>query len=121
QAAASLRVGVGTAQGQPTLFLAVDPARLQQVIKIDTVAGSFDDLGLDGVALSKSTADDRHLGIGDAVPVHFLTPAAGGSTSGAAPAPAGDLVLRVKAISDSSLLQGSSGFLISQQLFAQVF
>jgi putative ABC transport system permease protein len=107
QAAAGLRVGVGTADGASTLFLGIDPARMQQVIKIEVTSGSLDALGLDGVAISKKTADDDHLGVGDTIRAHFLT--------------GGDAQLVVRGVFDTELLQGNNGLLISQELFEQVF
>ena len=134
QSAASLRLGAGTADAKPTLFIAVDPGRLQQVVKFDVVAGDLDALGTDGVAISKRTADTDHLAVGDPIRAHFLTPGrAAGDTSGGAAGPgptdpgsatiedSGDRLLTVKTVFDSELLQGSTGLLVSQQLFEQVF
>lgn len=136
QAAASLRVGVALADGRPSLFFGVDPARLQQVVKFDVASGSLDDLGTDGIAVAQKIADDNRLAVGSPVLVHFLTPAAqiaaasatpttagtgGGSLVTPAPEPIGDRVLKVRAIFDSELLRGSAGYLVSQQVFEQGF
>lgn len=70
-AAASFRIGIALADGRPSLFFGVDPSKLQQVVKFDVTAGSLDDLGIDGIAVSKRLADDHHLSVGSPILVHF--------------------------------------------------
>jgi putative ABC transport system permease protein len=109
------------------LFIAIDAARLQQVVKFDLVAGTLDDLGTDGVAISKRRADADHVGVGDVIHTHFLTPgrvasgAAGTDPGDTTIVDSGDRALTVRTVVDSELLQGNSGLLVSQQLFEQVF
>jgi putative ABC transport system permease protein len=51
--------------------VATDAAALPEVMKVDTVAGSLDDLGSDQIAVSESHAEDEDWRIGSSVPMLF--------------------------------------------------
>jgi putative ABC transport system permease protein len=71
--AASTPVRVGTAQVNKNvdLITAVDPAAAQKLFNLKPVAGSLTDLGADGIAVSKKSADSHHWKIGSEIPAKF--------------------------------------------------
>lgn len=61
----------GQVDGETKNFGAVDPAAFEQLVNADVSAGSFADLGLDGVALQQDPASDLGATIGSTVDVTF--------------------------------------------------
>ena len=64
QPSTPVRVGVAEVNKNVDLITAVDPAAAQQLFDLKPVAGSLADLGTDGIAVSKKSADAHHWKIG---------------------------------------------------------
>jgi putative ABC transport system permease protein len=71
QTATGIRFGLAKIDHSGTVVLAVDPTTFTQIVKLPVVAGSFDRLGVDGVAIPESLATDKHWTIGSVVPATF--------------------------------------------------
>ena len=67
----SLRTFDVKANGVTTSASAVDPARAAQGVTLDLRQGSFDRLGLDGVAVRAGVAEQDHVHLGDRVELFF--------------------------------------------------
>jgi putative ABC transport system permease protein len=71
QAATGLRMGSARIDGSVKMLVAVDPATAFQLFDVEPMQGSTKDLGADAIAVYKDVAKDKHLRIGDTVPVVF--------------------------------------------------
>ena len=71
QAAAGVRIGMAEVNGKVDLLAAADPATAFEIIDLQPVAGSTDDLGAGEIAVQQDVATSRHLAVGDTVPVVF--------------------------------------------------
>ncbi|MFN8039578.1 MAG: ABC transporter permease [Acidimicrobiales bacterium] len=105
-AATGLRLGIARLDGQPELVVGIDPERFARVVHLD-VEGSLGALGRDGVAVSRRDAEQNGWQLGTTVQARFLE--------------GGTVPLQVRAVFDSALLQGTSGVLVSQDLFDERF
>jgi putative ABC transport system permease protein len=65
------RAGVVDVDDGPRILAGVDTAAIQQLIDLDVIDGSLDDLRADGVAISDGTAERSDLALGDTLPVTF--------------------------------------------------
>ena len=72
EAAAGVQLGFGTIDGDVESLSVVDPEPASQVFDFDMLQGSMTDLDDQGVLISKSTADDKHLAVGDTVAVTLI-------------------------------------------------
>lgn len=52
--------------------IATDPAQLPKVFHVDVSQGSLTRLGVDGMAIAKTTANDHHLGLGSKVATTYV-------------------------------------------------
>lgn len=107
EAAAGLRAGFASIDGDAQVVLAVDPAQLVSVIDFTDVEGSLTDLEGNGVAISSDQADERGLVVGSTVPATFLQ---GGATT-----------LEVQSIYDTRFELQGAGWLVTQDLYEAVF
>lgn len=71
--ATGIRSGSASIDGSPTVLLAVDPRRVQDLFDIDLRHGDLTAMGPHGIAVSQHTADADHLALGDTVTVTFPT------------------------------------------------
>ncbi|WP_338693614.1 FtsX-like permease family protein [Streptomyces sp. Q6] len=69
--AVGLGKGVADVDGEGRALTVTDPKKLASAFDLGTVQGSLDDLGTDGLALTRSAADDEHLALGDPVRLAF--------------------------------------------------
>ncbi len=69
--ATGIRFGVAKIDHSGTIVLAIDPATFSQIVALPTVAGSFDQLGADGLAIPESLANEKHWTVGTPVPATF--------------------------------------------------
>ncbi len=69
--ATGLRLGFVQIEDKDAALFAVDPATYADLVDLDVVAGSLDDLGTDGVAVSESKAQDEGLAVGDPIEIVF--------------------------------------------------
>jgi putative ABC transport system permease protein len=67
-----VRFNFAGVNGKSVGLLATDPASSTQLLNLGTVRGSFEDLKLDGIAVSKKKADDNHWELGQEIPVTFV-------------------------------------------------
>ena len=81
--AAGLGEGTAEVDGDGTSIAIADPARLDAVLRLEVVEGSFADLADDQLAVSEADADDRDWTVGSPVPVKFLDGTATTFTVGA--------------------------------------
>jgi putative ABC transport system permease protein len=70
-AATGLRLGMADIDGKVVQMAAVDPATAFQIIDVHPLNGNTNALGPDAIAVYKNTADDKHLKVGDHIPVVF--------------------------------------------------
>ncbi|NEB82025.1 ABC transporter permease, partial [Streptomyces sp. SID14478] len=63
--------GVADVDGKGRALTVTDPASLARAFDLGTVQGSLDDLGRNGIALTRSEADDQHLEVGDTARLAF--------------------------------------------------
>ena len=68
-AVAAFRFGTAKVGVDVTSLQGVEPAALQQVLRLDTVSGDLDALGRGQLALSEDAARSRGVAVGDTVPV----------------------------------------------------
>ena len=73
QTSTGIRFGVAKIDHAGTVVLAVDPATFTQIVKLPVVAGSFDQLGPNGVAIPETLATEKHWTIGTAIPATFTS------------------------------------------------
>jgi putative ABC transport system permease protein len=73
QAVARFRYGIGQIDGDGQGLTGVDPASLRDVVKLDMVAGSVDDLATGTVIVSQSKAEEEGIEVGDALEVTMPT------------------------------------------------
>jgi putative ABC transport system permease protein len=71
-AASGLRFGIMSLDGSATQLIATDPTTLPAVLDIGVSDGSLDDLGADGIAVSKSKAEDKDWTIGTLLDAQFI-------------------------------------------------
>lgn len=107
QAAAGLRVGLGTFDFAPALVLGADPAAFAQVVRLQIDAGDLNALGADGFAITSDEAQKKGWTIGTKVTAKF--PDKPGRE------------LTVRAIFTSDLLRGTNGYVVDMRLFEEVF
>jgi putative ABC transport system permease protein len=67
----SLRYGSAASDGVTKDISAVDPATVERTVYTNVRAGSFDQLGADGVAVYEKEAESRGLSVGDPVTLDF--------------------------------------------------
>src|SRR4051794_31728594 len=65
------RVAQAQVAGSSTMLVSADPVSMQAITDFGITAGSFDDLGADGIAVAKDTATANGWKVGDSVPVRF--------------------------------------------------
>jgi putative ABC transport system permease protein len=107
QTATGIRYGIAKIHGFGEAMLAVDPATAFDIIEVEFLAGSPDDLDEDGIALSEDKAEDFGLQVGDPLPVEFTE--------------TGEQQFEVAAIfGDSDLLQGNN-YLIGRAAYEANF
>jgi putative ABC transport system permease protein len=70
-ASTPLRVGVADVNNNVDLVTAVDPRTAGEIFHLNPSAGSLADLGANGVAVSKKSADSHHWTIGTLIPAKF--------------------------------------------------
>ncbi len=71
EAASGIRFGFATVDHVGTVVLAVDPATFTQIVDLPVAAGSFHQLGLNGVAIPETMATEKHWTIGTIIPATF--------------------------------------------------
>jgi putative ABC transport system permease protein len=71
QAATPIRFAPVKVAGSLTAIIAADPHASAQLFDFGDVAGHFDSVTTDGLAVSKTKADAKHWKLGDLVPVTF--------------------------------------------------
>jgi putative ABC transport system permease protein len=71
QGAAGIGTGSALLDGHSRSLSIADPAGLASLLDLHVVAGSTANLGSDGLAVSKSSADSHHWRIGTSIPVVF--------------------------------------------------
>jgi putative ABC transport system permease protein len=71
KAATGLRLGMAKVNGSVRAIGAVDPATAFQLMDVKPEQGSPGNLGVDGIAVYRQVAKDKHLKLGDTVPVVF--------------------------------------------------
>lgn len=103
----TFKIGFAEVASDPQLLLAIDPSTFPELISVDLSAGSLDALGSDGVAVPSTVAEENGWRLGQTVPVDFRD--------------TGRRFLEVVAVYDSVLPAPGDGYLISQELHAQVF
>jgi putative ABC transport system permease protein len=106
QTAAGLRLNLAEVGGSAQLVMGFDPHALPEIFSFNVTAGSLDDMGTDGVMITRKKADDMAVTVGSPLPMKFQE--------------TGRQILRVAAIYDSNLgaaLPGGGGFLIGQQAY----
>ncbi|MFF3491921.1 ABC transporter permease [Streptomyces sp. NPDC002795] len=69
--AVGLGSGVADVEGKGRALTVTDPAVLAKSFDLGTVSGSMDDLGKNGIAITRSEADSRHLAVGDTARLAF--------------------------------------------------
>ena len=69
--AVGLGRGVAEVDGKGRALTVTDPVTLGKVFDLGTVRGSLDDLGTDGIAITKAEADKQHLKTGDTARLTF--------------------------------------------------
>ncbi|MEV5611249.1 FtsX-like permease family protein [Streptomyces sp. NPDC052225] len=69
--AVGLGKGVADVDGKGRALTVTDPKKLAAAFDLGTVRGSLDDLGTNGLALTRSEADDLHLKVGDTARLAF--------------------------------------------------
>ncbi|REH19319.1 MULTISPECIES: ABC transporter permease [unclassified Streptomyces] len=69
--AVGLGRGVAEVDGQGRALTVTDPAALNRTFDLGAVHGSLDDLGTDGIAITKNEADERGLTTGDTTRLTF--------------------------------------------------
>jgi putative ABC transport system permease protein len=70
-AATGLRAGPAQIDGKVVILIAVDPATAVQLFDVKPLEGAPKDLGRDAIAIYKDVATQKHLRIGDTIPVVF--------------------------------------------------
>ena len=95
ETATGIRYGIAKVRGFGEAMLAVDPATAFDILEVETLAGSLDDLDENGIALEEDKAVEFGLTVGDTLPVEF--------------AETGEQPLEVAAVYEpSDLFQGSN-------------
>ena len=69
--ASGLRLGMAEVGGKVVTMAAVDPSTAFKVIDVQPLQGRASDLGAGAIAVYKNVASDKHLTIGDRIPVVF--------------------------------------------------
>jgi putative ABC transport system permease protein len=69
--AVGTRFGFAQLGDEGLIVLAADPAAIQQAIKFDVVAGTFDDLGAGKVGITKAYAEENGLQVGSTIDPAF--------------------------------------------------
>jgi len=107
ETATGIRYGIARVRGFGEAMIALDPATAFDILEIEVLAGSTDDLDEDGIALDDEKAADFGLQVGDPLPVEF--------------AQTGEQPLEVAMIyGESDLLQGTH-YLLGRAAFEQNF
>jgi putative ABC transport system permease protein len=70
-AAAGLRIGSARIDGSPEMVVAVDPETAFQLFDVKPQLGKPGDLGVETIAVYKDVANEKHLTVGDTIPVVF--------------------------------------------------
>ena len=92
EAVSGYRIGQATVDGANKFLSAVDPATVDEIVDLDVVEGSLDDLDASSVAVEEGTARDKGLRIGSTVAMTF--------------AKTGDRTLTVRAIFERADIGG---------------
>ncbi len=71
QTSTGIRFGVAKIDHAGTIVLAVDPATFTQIVKLPLVAGTFQQMGTNGVAIPEALATDKQWTIGSTIPATF--------------------------------------------------
>ena len=71
QAATGIRLGVARIAGSVQMVVGVDPVTGLELFKVKPLQGRASDLGPSAIAVYKDVARDKHLEIGDTLPVVF--------------------------------------------------
>jgi putative ABC transport system permease protein len=107
QTATGIRYGIARVRGFGEAMIALDPATAFDILEIEVLDGSPDDLDADGIALDDEKAADFGLQVGDQLPVEF--------------AETGEQPLEVAMIfGESDLLQGTH-YLLGRSAYEENF
>jgi putative ABC transport system permease protein len=71
QTATGIRIGLAEVNHSSTFLAGVDPQSFAQIVHFDMQAGSFEQLGLGGVAIPDTLAKDHHFVLGSKIPAKF--------------------------------------------------
>ncbi len=71
QTATGIRFGLAKVDHAGTVVLAVDPSTFTQIVKLPVVSGSFQQLGVDSVAIPEALATQKGWTLGTALPATF--------------------------------------------------
>ncbi len=66
-----VQIGPARVLGTTTIVTGVDPDVIGEFVRFEVVAGSFGDLGVDGIATTEAVAADKDLEVGDPVDIGF--------------------------------------------------
>jgi putative ABC transport system permease protein len=69
--ASGVQSGFAKVKGSVTNVIAVDPKVVDQLFDLEVSDGNLNALGLDGIAVSKTKADDDNLKVGQTIPIEF--------------------------------------------------
>jgi putative ABC transport system permease protein len=69
--ASGVQSGFAKVKGDVTNVIAVDPKVVDQLFDLEVSDGNLNALGLDGIAVSKTKADDDNLKVGQTIPIEF--------------------------------------------------
>ncbi len=67
----AVRLGLAQVNGKSVVLLGADPKTAFDIMDVKPMQGSAQSLGVDAIAVYKDVAKDKHLSIGDQVPVVF--------------------------------------------------
>jgi putative ABC transport system permease protein len=71
ETATGIRIGLAEVNRSGTFVAGIDPSSFTDIVQLDAKEGSFDQLGLGGVAIPDTLANDKHYRIGSTIPAGF--------------------------------------------------
>jgi putative ABC transport system permease protein len=104
---ATQRLDFAEVAGSGQIVVAIDPHAFSQIVELDVVEGSLDDLDAGGIAVPRHIAEHEGWQIGTPLPARFLQQT--------------DAVLPVVAIYQTDLPFAGAGLFIGQDLFDRTF
>ncbi|HVN51396.1 MAG TPA: ABC transporter permease, partial [Acidimicrobiales bacterium] len=102
QTATGIRIGLAEVNHRATILAGVDPVSFPEIVQFGLAAGSFEQLGRNGVAIPDTLAKDHHYTLGSRIPAKFTK--------------TGNQTLTVDAIY-SSAVPGRLSYIVSDQTF----